>query len=94
VSKPNLGENKPSQVKADVKKTNFSHDGTADKYRDDLPFRSHFGLKYVRGCEIIEIIGGDGKPIEEVSKPNVEEKTKISGNTRTLRVLLDTNQYK
>ncbi|CAG8721625.1 1116_t:CDS:2, partial [Scutellospora calospora] len=55
---------------------------------------SHFGLKYVRGCEISEIIGDDGKPIEEVVKPNVEEKQKISGNSRTLRVLLDTNQYK
>ncbi|CAG8690002.1 1367_t:CDS:10, partial [Gigaspora rosea] len=119
VSKPNLGEDKPSQVKADVTfnigrytdsiqnewdslrqhdvlflLTIQAHDGTADKYRDDLPFRSHFGLKYVRGCEIVEIIGDDGKPIEEVSKPNVEEKTKISGNLRTLRVLLDPNQYK
>ncbi|CAG8451805.1 2657_t:CDS:10 [Dentiscutata heterogama] len=119
VSKPNLGEDKPSQVKADVTfnigrytdsiqnewdslrqhdvlflLTIQAHDGTADKYRDDIPFRSHFGLKYVRGCEIVEIIGDDGKPIEEASKPNVEEKTKISGNLRTLRVLLDPNQYK
>ncbi|KAG9303733.1 hypothetical protein G9A89_018630 [Geosiphon pyriformis] len=120
VSKPNLGEEHPSLVKADVTfnlgrytesirnewdslkqhdvlflMTIEADEQTAEKYRDDLPFRQHFGLKYVRGCEVSEIIGDDGKPIDEVGKPRIEDrKPKISGNMRTLRVLLDTNQYK
>ncbi|RHZ66997.1 hypothetical protein Glove_303g82 [Diversispora epigaea] len=120
VTKPNLGENKPAQVKADVtyKLGRYTesiqnewdslkqhdvlfllsiqaHDGTSDKYKDETPFREHFGLKYVRGCEVSDIIGDDGKPIDEVGKPRIEDRRpKISGNTRTLRLLLDTNQYK
>ncbi|CAG8455667.1 2479_t:CDS:10 [Acaulospora colombiana] len=120
ISKPNLGENKPSQVKADVTYdlgrytdsirnewdslrqhdvlfllTIQAHDSTADKYKDDMPFRPHFGLKYVRGVEVSDIIGDDGKPIDEIGKPRVDDRRpKISGNTRTLRVLLDTNQFK
>ncbi|CAG8713817.1 13961_t:CDS:10, partial [Acaulospora morrowiae] len=75
-----------------------AHDGTSDKYKDEMPFRPHFGLKYVRGVEVCDIIGDDGKnrkPIDEIGKPRVDDrKPKISGNTRTLRVLLDTNQFK
>ncbi|CAG8601288.1 9980_t:CDS:10 [Paraglomus brasilianum] len=119
VAKPNLGESKPSQVKADITfnigrytesirnewdslkqhdvlflLTIQAHEQTGEKYQDDMPFRSHFGLKYVRGCEISAIIGDDGKPIDEVGKPRVEDRRpKISGNHRTIRVLLDTNQY-
>lgn len=37
-----------------------AHDGTSDKYKDETPFREHFGLKYVRGCEVSDIIGDDG----------------------------------
>ncbi|CAG8442045.1 1306_t:CDS:10 [Diversispora eburnea] len=113
VTKPNLGENKPAQVKADVtyKLGRYTesiqnewdslkqhdvlfllsiqaHDGTSDKYKDETPFREHFGLKYVRGCEVSDIIGDDGKPIDEVGKPRIEDRRpKISGNTRTLPVL-------
>ncbi|CAG8640369.1 3664_t:CDS:10, partial [Ambispora leptoticha] len=120
VGKPNLGEEHPSLVKADITfnigrytesirnewdslkqhdvlflLTIQAHDETGEKYRDDMPFRQHFGLKYVRGCELNEIIGDDGKPIDEVGKPRIDDRRpKISGNVRTLRVLLDTNQYK
>ncbi|CAB4411822.1 unnamed protein product [Rhizophagus irregularis] len=90
VAKPNIGESKPSRVKADISfdigrytesirnewdslkqhdvlflLTIHAHDGTAEKYNDAMPFRQHFGLKYIRGCEVSDIIGDDGKPIDE-----------------------------
>ena len=54
------------------------------------PFIPQVGLTYVRGCEIESILGDDGKVIED----GLESKVKISGDTRTWRVYLDTNQYK
>ncbi|CAB4490265.1 intron-binding protein aquarius [Rhizophagus irregularis] len=120
VAKPNIGESKPSRVKADISfdigrytesirnewdslkqhdvlflLTIHAHDGTAEKYNDAMPFRQHFGLKYIRGCEVSDIIGDDGKPIDEVGKPRIDDKKpNISGNIRTIRVFLDPNQYK
>lgn len=38
-------------------------DSTGSAYREDSDFRSHFGLKYVRGCEICDIIGNDGETL-------------------------------
>lgn len=38
-------------------------DRTGSAYREDSDFRSHFGLKYVRGCEICDIIGNDGETL-------------------------------
>ncbi|KAG1463391.1 hypothetical protein G6F46_003377 [Rhizopus delemar] len=58
-------------------------------------FREHYGIKYIRGCEIVDFIGADGRSIDEVSRPNPEDrKDKIKGSERTIRVQLDTNQYK
>ncbi|RUS34275.1 P-loop containing nucleoside triphosphate hydrolase protein [Jimgerdemannia flammicorona] len=120
VAKPNLGENKPAHVKADITfnlgrftdsikgewdslrqhdimflLTIQAHDASGDRYKDDTEFRQHFGLKYVRGCEIADLIGSDGKPIDEVGKPRIDDKNpKLGGSNRTLRVWLDPNQYK
>ncbi|GAB5588385.1 hypothetical protein Unana1_03285 [Umbelopsis nana] len=70
-------------------------DSTGSAYKEDKDFRSHFGLKYVRGCEICDIIGNDGKPVSEQGKPRIDDfGRKISGSSRTVRVLLDPNQYK
>ncbi|RUP52307.1 hypothetical protein BC936DRAFT_148194 [Jimgerdemannia flammicorona] len=38
-----------------------AHDASGDRYKDDTEFRQHFGLKYVRGCEIADLIGSDGE---------------------------------
>ncbi|KAG1247854.1 hypothetical protein G6F68_014030 [Rhizopus microsporus] len=58
-------------------------------------FREHYGIKYIRGCEIVDFIGADGRSIDEISRPNPEDrKDKIKGSERTIRVQLDTNQYK
>ncbi|KAI7863636.1 P-loop containing nucleoside triphosphate hydrolase protein [Spinellus fusiger] len=65
------------------------------RYNDNTDFKTHYGIKYVRGCEIVDIVGSDGRPIDEVSKPTIEDKQKRwNGSSRTLRVELDPNQYK
>ncbi|TPX64939.1 hypothetical protein SpCBS45565_g05517 [Spizellomyces sp. 'palustris'] len=61
-------------------------------------FRRKFGLKYVRGCEVADLIGDDGLPIEDFASaklppPGTNEKPLVTGYKRTFRVLLDTNQY-
>ncbi|KAM3579300.1 hypothetical protein VKS41_008163 [Umbelopsis sp. WA50703] len=72
-----------------------AHENTGKPYKEDNDFLAHFGLKYVRGCEICDIIGNDGKPIAEQGKPRIDNfSRKISGSSRTVRVLLDPNQYK
>ena len=43
----------------------------------------------VRGCEVEGMLDENGKVIEEGPEP----KPKLSGDSRTWRVLLDTNQY-
>ncbi|KAI8990027.1 P-loop containing nucleoside triphosphate hydrolase protein [Pilobolus umbonatus] len=119
IGQPNLGEDRPSRVLADI---NYSvkkyssivakewdnlrkHDVlfllsiqaneySADKLRDDEDFREHYGIKYVRGCEVVDIIGSDGRSIDEVQRPTQEDKaSKWNGFVRTLRVELDANQY-
>lgn len=72
-----------------------ANENTANRYTDDMDFRAHYGIKYVRGCEIADVIGSDGRPIDEVKRPTVEDReTRWTGTSRTLRVFLDTNQYK
>ncbi|KAF7727161.1 hypothetical protein EC973_007936 [Apophysomyces ossiformis] len=120
VARPNLGEDKPAYVRADITfnvgrytdsirnewdnlrkhdvlylLTIQANDDSANRYTEDKDFRTHYGIKYIRGCEIVDIIGSDGRAIDEISKPTIEEKSKKwSGYTRTLRVELDPNQYK
>jgi intron-binding protein aquarius len=60
------------------------------RYNSKEPFIPQVGLVYVRGCEIDGMVGDDGKVAEE----GLESKVKISGDTRSWRVFLDTNQYK
>ncbi|KAL0096664.1 aquarius [Phycomyces blakesleeanus] len=120
VARPNLGEDKPAHVKADITYdvgkftdsirrewdnlrkhdvlfllTIQANEESSHRYDDSSDFKSHYGIKYVRGCEIMDIVGSDGRPIDEVNKPNIEDKQRRwSGSTRTLRVELDPNQYK
>lgn len=58
-------------------------------YDPDKAFIPQVGLTYVRGCEIEGLLDDNGKVIEEGPEPKPE----LQGDTRTLRVWLDPNQY-
>ncbi|CAI9740320.1 Hypothetical predicted protein [Octopus vulgaris] len=58
-------------------------------YNTEKPFSPQVGLTYVRGCEIEGLLDDNGKVIEEGPEP----KPDLHGDTRTLRVWLDPNQY-
>ncbi|OAD06901.1 hypothetical protein MUCCIDRAFT_137824 [Mucor lusitanicus CBS 277.49] len=120
VGEANLGESKPSRVRADVgfdvqKYTQTirnewdnlrKHDvlflltieateESSHKLKDDEDFRQHYGIRHVRGCEIVDIIGADGRAIDEAANFTPELKqAKWKGSRRTLRVEMDANQYK
>jgi len=38
---------------------------TNREFRDGESFREHYGVTNIRGCEVSDIIGSDGKPIDE-----------------------------
>ncbi|MEE6527082.1 hypothetical protein FKM82_028176, partial [Ascaphus truei] len=67
--------------------------------RPTLPYGTKFdrrqrfveqtGLMYVRGCEIQGMLDEKGRVIEEGPEP----KPKLKGDSRTIRVFLDPNQY-
>lgn len=114
VAKPNIGEKRPSRVRADVTinlnvrkeiKTEWEnlrkHDvcflitvkpinpiGT--KYSHKLPFIPQVGLTTVRGCEVEGMLDSNGRVIEDGPEP----RPMLSGDTRTYRVWLDSNQYR
>ncbi|KAG0254200.1 hypothetical protein DFQ27_006997 [Actinomortierella ambigua] len=118
VLKPELGEDKPAMVTADVTfnvrrytdaiqaeweavrehdvlflLTIQAHDETAEMWDGKTSFRRHYGLKYVRGCEVVNIIGPNGRPLDNKKDPKLIQEHR-QGNTRTFRVALDANQYK
>ncbi|KAG0240897.1 hypothetical protein BGW41_006553 [Actinomortierella wolfii] len=118
VSKPELGEDKPAMVTADVTfnvrrytdaiqaeweavrehdvlflLTIQAHDETSEAWDGKTPFRKHYGLKYVRGCEVVNIIGPNGRPLDNKKDPQLIQEHR-QGNTRTFRVALDPNQFK
>ncbi|GAN09003.1 intron-binding protein aquarius [Mucor ambiguus] len=120
VGEANLGESKPSRVRADVgfNVQKYSpnirnewdnlrkHDvlflltieateESSHKLKDDEDFRQHYGIRHVRGCEIVDIIAADGRAIDEASHFTPELKqARWKGSRRTLRVEMDANQYK
>ncbi|KFG49851.1 putative aquarius [Toxoplasma gondii p89] len=53
-------------------------------------FPEKFGVVVLRGCEVVEVLDEDGKVISEF---NPLEPRMPMGTARTLRVLLDPNQY-
>ena len=62
----------------------------ATRYDLKGDFVSQVGLAYVRGCEIEGMLDGGGRVIEEGPGPRPH----VPGDTRTFRVVLDSNQYK
>ncbi|KAF9175690.1 hypothetical protein BGX21_006167 [Mortierella sp. AD011] len=71
-----------------------AHDDIDEQWDGKVSFRKHYGLKYVRGCEVVSVIGPNGKPFDyKKSDPQMIQDHR-TGNTRTFRVALDANQYK
>ncbi|KAG0314080.1 hypothetical protein BGZ99_008372 [Dissophora globulifera] len=70
------------------------HDNIDEAWDGKVSFRKHYGLKYVRGCEVVSVIGPNGRPFDyKKSDPQMIQEHR-TGNTRTFRVALDANQYK
>ncbi|KAF9094292.1 hypothetical protein BGX23_002306 [Mortierella sp. AD031] len=119
VAKPNLGEDKPSLITADVTfnvrkyteaiqaeweairehdilflLTVEAQEDSYEQWDGKTSFRKHYGLKHVRGCQVVSVIGPNGKPFDyKKSDPKLIQDHR-TGNTRTFRVALDANQYK
>jgi len=71
-----------------------AHDHMDEEWDGKGSFRKHYGLKHVRGCEVLSVIGPNGKPFDyKKSDPQMIQEHR-TGNTRTFRVALDPNQYK
>ncbi|KAJ3027064.1 hypothetical protein HDV00_011403, partial [Rhizophlyctis rosea] len=75
---------------------------------EGLAFRRQYGLKYVRGCEVVELLDDDGRPVDDFISAKVPvrepkelpngqityvERPRLTGHNRTVRVQLDPNQY-
>lgn len=70
-------------------------ENTSNALKEGEDFREHYGIKHIRGCEIVDVVGNDGRPIDEMTRFNQGENLKkLKGTQRTLRVALDTDQYK
>ncbi|KAG2235903.1 P-loop containing nucleoside triphosphate hydrolase protein [Thamnidium elegans] len=120
VGEANLGEEKPSRVRADVgfqinkftpairkewdglRKhdvmfllTIQANEKSGDKLQQEEDFREHYGIKYIRGCEVVDIIGKDGRVIDDNTRFNQSDNaSNWKGTQRTIRLELDPNQYK
>eukprot|EP00842_Homolaphlyctis_polyrhiza_P004514 jgi/Hompol1/5063/HPOL_001001-RA len=60
-------------------------------------FRKRFGIKALRGCEVCELFGDNGRPIDDFISAqyarNFEERARVSRRQRYISVLFDANQY-
>ncbi|XP_058118487.1 RNA helicase aquarius [Anopheles ziemanni] len=114
VSKPHIGEKKPSRVRADVSVTLNVRKEVQEEWENlrkhdvcflitvrptrpigtKYDYREHFvpqvGLVHVRGCEIEGMLDANGRVIED----GLEQRPQLSGEQRTFRVWLDSNQYR
>uniref|UniRef100_A0A182U8A4 Uncharacterized protein n=1 Tax=Anopheles melas TaxID=34690 RepID=A0A182U8A4_9DIPT len=114
VSKPHIGEKKPSRVRADVSVTLNVRKEVQEEWENlrkhdvcflvtvrptqpigtKYDYREHFvpqvGLVHVRGCEIEGMLDANGRVIEE----GIEQRPQLTGEQRTFRVWLDSNQYR
>nr|XP_019560772.2 RNA helicase aquarius-like [Aedes albopictus] len=114
VSKPHIGEKKPSRVRADVSVTLNVRKEIQEEWENlrkhdvcflvtvkpttpigtKFDYKEHFvpqvGLVHVRGCEIEGMLDANGRVIED----GIEQRPQLSGEQRTFRVWLDSNQYR
>lgn len=121
IAEANLGEEKPSRVRADVgfqinkfatsirkewdglRKhdvvfllTIQANEKSSEKLGENEDFRQHYGIKYIRGAEIVDVIGKDGRVIDDSYRYSHagNDADYWKGSERTLRLELDPNQYK
>jgi intron-binding protein aquarius len=66
-----------------------------EKQRKEKGFKKQYGIKYIRGCEVEDVLGFDGKPLNASSFGDSAEgvASRRTGGVRHFRVLLDPNQY-
>ncbi len=55
-------------------------------------FLERYGVKFIRGCEVMELMDEQGNPIRDMYE-DVDAKNKKSGHERTLKVKMDSSQY-
>ncbi|CAO3600533.1 unnamed protein product [Absidia cylindrospora] len=71
------------------------HDDSATPYQEGQDFKKHFGIKYIRGGEVVDVIDKDGQVINQATKFIPDEKIIQPANApRTLRIALDPSQFK
>eukprot|EP00026_Physarum_polycephalum_P000742 Phypoly_transcript_00743.p1 GENE.Phypoly_transcript_00743~~Phypoly_transcript_00743.p1 ORF type:complete len:1358 (+),score=249.61 Phypoly_transcript_00743:43-4116(+) len=56
----------------------------------DLPFPKRYGIKYIRGAEVLEIADESGVVLKDME---LDQGKRREGNVRTMRLLLDPSQY-
>ncbi|KAI8926210.1 hypothetical protein BC831DRAFT_457446 [Entophlyctis helioformis] len=62
-------------------------------------FRKRFGIMSIRGCEVCELLGDNGRPVDDYMSAQVERRhaedsrPRINRRQRSMTVLLDPNQY-
>ncbi|KAF3577400.1 hypothetical protein DY000_02035589, partial [Brassica cretica] len=89
VKQPNIGEEKPASVTAEV---TFSIKSVEEAAKATVPQR--LGLQYVRGCEVIDIRDEEGNLMNDFSgKVKRDEWKPPKGDMRTVTVALDAAQY-
>ncbi|KAI8907762.1 hypothetical protein DFJ77DRAFT_475234 [Powellomyces hirtus] len=71
--------------------------GPAAHESEGSAFRKKFGLKYIRGCEVADLLGDDGRPVDDFTSSkyasDTQDRPRVTGFRRSLRVNLDPNQY-
>jgi intron-binding protein aquarius len=63
---------------------------------DGEEFMKKYGVKHVRGCHVIELFDDSGANVYDFNEAKIvdsEGESRIESGMRTIRVLLDSNQY-
>ena len=71
-----------------------ANESSTDELKEGQDFRQHFGIKSIRGAEIVDIIGKDDRPVDDNYRYNHGDENPYKGHDRTLRLELDPLQYK
>ncbi|ORX52031.1 P-loop containing nucleoside triphosphate hydrolase protein [Hesseltinella vesiculosa] len=64
------------------------HDNSALPFKEGDDFLKHYGIKYIRGAEVIDVLDQHGRPIHEAESKQLNPK-----QPRQLQLALDPNQY-
>jgi intron-binding protein aquarius len=83
------------QMLPDVKVTDAQETGRLTNMSGP-EFKKKFGVTHIRGCEVFELMDDMGEVIfdfQRATEPDHQGDVRIASHQRTLRVLLDPNQY-